>query len=220
MENIYLITTEKPSLLYLNTKSNQLCRSYSVTSQGGWVSNRHIYITSEEEVKDGCYVIEDYGGVVYGPVDKESIIKNPKKIILTTDPDLITDGVQEIPEEFLEYLVKNPSCEWVEVDHERVLWEDGRITHYKYKIIIPQDQTKQETVTQQKQQTAVEWLVEKIQNNIHHTIKIPIEYFEQALEMEKEQIIDAYNQGSLDTYKKEPKNGQGTKYYNETYGNR
>jgi hypothetical protein len=37
---------------------------------------------------------------------------------------------------------------------------------------------------------------------------------------EKEQIIDAYNQGSLDTYKKDPKNGQGTKYYNETYGNR
>ncbi len=35
--------------------------------------------------------------------------------------------------------------------------------------------------------TAVEWLVEKIQNNIHHTIKIPFEYFEQAKEMEKQQ---------------------------------
>jgi hypothetical protein len=39
-------------------------------------------------------------------------------------------------------------------------------------------------------QTAVEWMVEQIQNNIHHTIKIPIEYFEQALEMEKQQQDD------------------------------
>ena len=38
-----------------------------------------------------------------------------------------------------------------------------------------------------------------------------------AKEMEKQQIIDAYSQGSLDTYKKEPKNGQGNKYYNETF---
>lgn len=34
---------------------------------------------------------------------------------------------------------------------------------------------------------AVKWLVEKIENNVHHTIRIPREYFEQALEMEEEQ---------------------------------
>ena len=37
-------------------------------------------------------------------------------------------------------------------------------------------------------QTAVEWLVEKMQNNIHHTIKIPSDYVEQAKEIEKQQI--------------------------------
>jgi hypothetical protein len=37
-------------------------------------------------------------------------------------------------------------------------------------------------------QTAVEWLVDKIEKNVHHTIKIPNEYFEQAKEMEKEQM--------------------------------
>ena len=34
-----------------------------------------------------------------------------KKIILTTDQDLIADGVQAIDDEFLEWFVKNPSCE-------------------------------------------------------------------------------------------------------------
>jgi hypothetical protein len=38
--------------------------------------------------------------------------------------------------------------------------------------------------------------------------------------MKKQQIIDAYNQGSLDTYRKEPKNGQGIQYYNKKYKNK
>ena len=40
-----------------------------------------------------------------------------KKIILTTDQDLIKDGVQPIDDEFLEWFVKNPSCEEVEVGY-------------------------------------------------------------------------------------------------------
>ena len=31
--------------------------------------------------------------------------------------------------------------------------------------------------------TSIEWLIEKMQNNIHHTIKIPSEYVEQAKEI-------------------------------------
>jgi HEPN domain-containing protein len=59
-----------------------------------------------------------------------------------------------------------------------------------------------------KKQTAVEWLVDKIEKNVHHTIKIPNEYFEQAKAMEREQIIDAYNNGDLRS---------ADLYYNETY---
>jgi hypothetical protein len=36
--------------------------------------------------------------------------------------------------------------------------------------------------------TAVEWLIEQIENNVHHTIRIPREFFDQAKEMEKEQM--------------------------------
>ena len=40
-----------------------------------------------------------------------------KKIILTTDQDLLKDGVQPIDDEFLEWFVKNPNCESVEVGY-------------------------------------------------------------------------------------------------------
>ena len=46
------------------------------------------------------------------------ILKYLTKIILTIDTDLIKDGVQETPDEFLEWFVKNPSCEEVDVKKE------------------------------------------------------------------------------------------------------
>jgi hypothetical protein len=61
-----------------------------------------------------------------------------------------------------------------------------------------------------KQQTAVEWLVEKIENNVHHTIKIPNEYFEQAKEMEREQMKEMYLKGIANydpTFKIKESNG-------------
>jgi hypothetical protein len=69
------------------------------------------------------------------------IYPTDKKIILTTDPDLIKDGVQSIDDEFLEWFVKNPSCEEVEVAD---LWkEKNSSTHDSYQIIIPQEEPKQ-----------------------------------------------------------------------------
>jgi len=71
-----------------------------------------------------------------------------------------------------------------------------------------------------KKETSIDWLMEQLYKK--GFIKEvdgnePINLMNQAKEMEKQQIIDAYSQGSLDTYKKEPKNGQGNKYYNETF---
>ena len=40
------------------------------------------------------------------------------------------------------------------------------------------------------EKTAVKWLVEQIENNVHHTIRIPREFFEQAKDMEKQQMIN------------------------------
>jgi hypothetical protein len=70
-----------------------------------------------------------------------------KKIILTTDQYLITDGVQAIDDEFLEWFVNNPSCEFVEIRkyHSGILSDITEITS-SLKIIIPQEEPKQETL--------------------------------------------------------------------------
>jgi hypothetical protein len=61
-------------------------------------------------------------------------------------------------------------------------------------------------------QTAVEWLIEEIHKNIEW---IPVPIQEQAIQMEKEQIINAFKEGNLYhgwALKHEPE-----QYYNEIY---
>jgi hypothetical protein len=71
-----------------------------------------------------------------------------KKIILTTDIDLIKDGVQAIDDEFLEWFIKNPSCENVKVEKDefyskKAFIEGKNAITYEYKIIIPKEKPKQ-----------------------------------------------------------------------------
>jgi len=80
-------------------------------------------------------------------------------------------------------------------------------------------------------QTAVEWLEEELgrrqgiidsepEGIIKQTMysNLYLDLFEQAKEMEKQQIIDAYNQGCIDTLKEGMKRGE--QYYNETFKNK
>jgi hypothetical protein len=67
------------------------------------------------------------------------------KIILTTDQDLINDGVQAIDDEFLEWFVRNPSCEKVDVIYDKDAFPYGVETakgYGWYKIIIPREELK------------------------------------------------------------------------------
>jgi hypothetical protein len=77
-------------------------------------------------------------------VTKSHIIDDTcKKIILTNNPDLIADGVQSIDNEFLEWFVKNPSCESIKVVHkfdEDWSEESGAFEISYYKIIIPKEE--------------------------------------------------------------------------------
>jgi hypothetical protein len=57
-------------------------------------------------------------------------------------------------------------------------------------------------------QTAVDWLVEKLKENGVNFWQEEIEMIEEAKEMEKQQIIDAYNNGD---------NRSAELYYNETF---
>jgi hypothetical protein len=70
-----------------------------------------------------------------------------KEILLSTDTDLINDGVQAIEDDFLEWFVKNPSCEFVEVEKSNLLNTSRTYLGVdKHKIIIPHEEPKQETI--------------------------------------------------------------------------
>lgn len=58
--------------------------------------------------------------------------------------------------------------------------------------------------------TAVQWLVEQINP---YGVSVHQDLFEQALQMEREQIVEAYYEGKEYGFKE-----QGEQYYNETYG--
>ena len=158
MKNIHLLPTENESRIRYSSfnKVYELCKfpKYHTDIK----STHNIYITSDEEIKNDDWV--------YDAFDKKTIYKATdvvvhdikslqypycKKIILTADQDLIADGVQAIDDEFLEWFVKNPSCEEVELESElRAFdikhnevdyeYEIGAYTRFFYKIIIPKEE--------------------------------------------------------------------------------
>jgi hypothetical protein len=151
MKNIHMLPTEKPSNFYSIDGKHKLTNSTMVMdwyiSSVGYEPH-NIYITSDEEIKIDDYYLGD-DNHIYCLVT--TVNSNGKKIILTTDQDLIEEGVQPISDEFLEWFVKNPSCEEVEVQK----WFDG-LDFLEYKIIIPKEEPKQETL----EEAAEKWVFE------------------------------------------------------------
>jgi hypothetical protein len=159
MKNIHVLPTEKPSRLHLiedvlmftNEYKNSVCDS-----------EVNIYITNDEEIKEGdCFLHSD------NTVERASRNldgRGVKKIILTTDQNLIKDGVQAIDDKFLEWFVNNPNCEEVEIKtrylHSYKTGENfisfSKTPEFssrnmqcikiepRYEIIIPQEKPKQE----------------------------------------------------------------------------
>jgi hypothetical protein len=152
--NIHVIPTDKPSRVYKHLGRELKYTSTNFEQKGLLCINQNIYITSDEEIKEGDYMYDIDGdvGKAIGSDMKE--FEGNKKIILTTDQDLIADGVQAIDDEFLEWFVKNPSCE--EIETERL--EDGQYFDYlednsviegiyeNYKIILPKEEPKQDFI--------------------------------------------------------------------------
>ena len=152
MKNIILLQTEKASRLYLYDEILKLGDLVIVTIKYTGAVNQHLYITNDEEIKVGDYFIESLGLPDSYLVhklskewkDKESFYRRCTKVILTTDADLIEDRVESIDDEFLEWFVKNPNCEEVEIHHLRIKdQETGEIFHYRYEIDTPKKEPKQ-----------------------------------------------------------------------------
>ena len=168
MKNIHILPTDKTSRLRYNL-SNVLALTKEPYRDYGKKVNQHIYITDDEEIKEGDWFYVKTPNIYGGNVIVKSLGfgKNcwsdhilaettdekgyhPShciKIILTTDQDLINDDVTAIDDEFLEWFVKNPSCEYVMVQKG---FADGTAWGYNfldYKIInlkeLPQFGTKE-----------------------------------------------------------------------------
>jgi hypothetical protein len=163
MKNIHLISTDKPSRLIYND-ANQLCyqSNKSYKNDRKWMHRKkfNIYITSDEEIKDGYWFYNTFNDNQPKLQKRKGDWRtcfNQHKIILTTDQDLIKDGVQAIDDEFLEWFVKNSSCEEVEVLTDAYTMQEIfelKLQNgvFKYKIIIPQEEPKQETLENLKNQ--------------------------------------------------------------------
>lgn len=166
MKNIHILPTDKPSRLvkiYSNVNRETFTLKLDVEVNDSFKEYVNIYITSDEEIKEGDYFI------AYSvTIDKKPYIscaseykerkKEKGKIILTTDQNLIKDGVQAIDDEFLEWFINNQSCESVEVRKECCGQCDERLCEVYdrgigwsknntfYEIIIPKEEPKQETL--------------------------------------------------------------------------
>jgi hypothetical protein len=183
MKNIHVIPTDKPSRLAYDF--NKLILNSKLLSPTLY-KNQNIYITSDEEIKeeDWCLCSEELVhkvveiksniGIIRFQDGVTEVLNACKKIILATDQDLIKDGVQAIDDEFLEWFIKNPSCERVSIeeeDYSQKCRECGETVkrgyncakgcfmksgnfiptdkNINYKIIIPQKEPKPETIKQE-----------------------------------------------------------------------
>jgi hypothetical protein len=137
MKNIHIIPTDKPSRLFKVSGELKLTRNFDFYNGSEY---QHIYITSDEEIKEGNWFIDDKYKQPMKYFGEGSLLISSKKIILTTDQDLIKDGVQAIDDEFLEWFVKNPSCDFAEA--VKVPYFDE--SSFSYLLGIPQEEPKQE----------------------------------------------------------------------------
>jgi hypothetical protein len=162
MKNIHVVLAEKSGRVGIFVDTQELTlRSEKDIPRG---ENVNILITNDEEIKEGDWIYDisslDYNPLIHKATNidathlstKDSLharglictarnLKGRyKKIILTTDQDLIKDGVQAIDDEFLEWFVENPSCEEVEVIYGLDITDGMSVFIFSYQIILPKEE--------------------------------------------------------------------------------
>jgi len=126
MKNIHILPTDKPSRLgYLTKKGKEVFNDLRLFEKPMPnildSENQHIYITSDEEIKEGDWCYDKVLNLIFQTDNHTDFnyvnqTDNVFKIILTTDQGL--DGVQVIDDTFLQWFVNNSSCEFVDVRYE------------------------------------------------------------------------------------------------------
>jgi hypothetical protein len=179
MKNIFILPTTEPSQVYLVKSTNAL----GITSKdpesmkyyGSGTNNLHVYITNKDPYEKGDWIKNvtidletpfplDADGIMYttlAPCDFE-------KIVLTSDPKLIADGVAEISIEFLRLLKgkKLDDISTIEVEKTPLLSNNGRaLFGYKYTPIIPSKEEPKKRIVILAGEDAVSQEFEQIDQN-------------------------------------------------------
>ena len=105
MKNIFFLPTTEPSRLkgssWIELSSKAL----------NWRYAKHLYITSNEKTVGGDWCIEmrldDFGGIHDILHRAETDSETKKKIVMSTDPSLISDGVQPVKNGTIKLILEN-----------------------------------------------------------------------------------------------------------------
>jgi hypothetical protein len=169
--NIHLIPTDNPSPLHWDKYKEELLYAPLLgfdlfNKYNNYKHNTvNLYITSDEEIQLGDWVIWNNKVLKYSRRSFTGIdFSNCKKIILTTDPKLINDGIQSIDDKFLEWFVENPNCEYVRISEQFI----DKKYNSKYVIILP---TKKQTVEEYEQQLSEKYDYEFQEETIEQQIQ-------------------------------------------------
>ena len=112
MKNLHIIPTDKPSLgkyLVFNKEGNLCIWETNTMGSQRRLLRQNIYITSDEEIKEGDWCYDIFLQAIFQANSFMGIkTKNTaKKITLTTDQDLINDGIEQISEDTLLKIVEH-----------------------------------------------------------------------------------------------------------------
>ena len=139
--------TDKPTWFHKSILTGILRKSSSCINDMKQAYGVNIHITSDEKFVKDDYITDGIEVIRATPklVDAQGLVnrRDWKKIILSTDEELIKDGVQAIDDEFLEWFVNNPSCEEVKIIKVPYFDESG----HSYLLIIPKEEPKFEEST-------------------------------------------------------------------------
>jgi hypothetical protein len=186
MKNIHLLPTDKPSRLWINNLLQGKLELHKEVLIGNNTA-QNIYITSNNhnDISDEginhvarSWVLDTTRNKVYKTSVNIISGDDIQKIILTTDQSL--DSVQAIDDEFLEWFVKNPSCEFVKTklvhdyeEHPELVSNPKEEWSY-YEIIIPKEEPEQ-SVEEYTQQGLEKYFEEPEQETLEEAIKQELE---------------------------------------------
>ena len=205
MKNIHVLPTLQPSRLCIDDSCNELNYSEVEGLNSKHITNQNIFITNDEDIKEGWHFNSSIG------VNKKAFVKEEdikvlksiygdrpihlRKIILTTDTQLIEDGIQAINDDFLEWFVQNTSCEKVEVLRCPI---EGLYT------IIPKQEQKQHLIDMMKSDEELGLYDDPKQDNLQELLKLKeIEFKETQQPYSQETTLEevAENKKNLYYYK-------------------